>query len=136
MGMIDGGTDVPEQLQAFPYSVLLVVTEVRDGNALEQFHRKIGPSAGGRSCLEHSGDVGMIHHGQRLTFGLEARQHLVRIHSRLHDLDGHLPGDRLRLLRHPDNAESAFADLLEQGVGTNARAFPFRELGRMLLHRF
>ena len=35
------------------------------------------------------------------------------VHARLEDLEGHLAADRLLLLGHEDQAEAAFADLLQ-----------------------
>ena len=56
---------------------------------------------------------------------LEARQDLPGVHALLDDLDRHAPLDRLGLLGHPDRPHAAFADLLQQLVGTDdgARAF-------------
>jgi hypothetical protein len=54
----------------------------------------------------------MIHHGQSLSFGLEACDHVARIHSLLDDLQGHVTSNRLLLLGHVNHAETAFADLL------------------------
>ena len=59
---------------------------------------------------------GMIHHRQRLPLLLEARDDLLRVHAELDDLQRHAPPHRLLLLGHPDDAEAAFADLLEQLV--------------------
>src|SRR6185503_8863091 len=56
------------------------------------------------------------HHRQRLTLGLEPRDDLAAVHAQLDDLEGDAPLDRLALLGHPDFAETAFADLLQQLV--------------------
>src|SRR5947207_1004511 len=78
-------------------------------------------------------DVGMVHDRQRLPLGLEARDHLARVHARLDDLQGNLATHRLGLLGHEDDAEAAFADLLQELVRTNHRASVFR--GRWLIDR-
>jgi hypothetical protein len=39
-------------------------------------------------AVEHLGDVGVVHQGQRLPLGLEAVQHLPGIHAGLDELDG------------------------------------------------
>ena len=64
----------------------------------------------------------MVHHRQRLPLGLEAGDHLPRVHARLDDLQRHRPLDRLGLLGHEDHAHAAFADLLQQLVGADDRA--------------
>ena len=53
---------------------------------------------------------GMVHHGQRLAFGIEAGEHGARVHPRLDQLDGHVSLDGLPLLGQPDGAHAAFAD--------------------------
>jgi hypothetical protein len=71
--------------------------------------------------VEHLGDVRVIHERQCLTFGLEPRDHLSRVHPRLDDLECDPAADGLFLLGHVDEAESPLADLLEQFVGTDQR---------------
>src|SRR5262245_22845292 len=44
------------------------------------------PSAG-HPCIEHLGDVWMVHHGQRLALGFEAGDYLLGIHAKLDDLE-------------------------------------------------
>ena len=51
-----------------------------------------------------------------LPFRLEAGQHRLGIHAGLDQLDGDQPLDRLPLLRHPDRAHAAVADLFQQLV--------------------
>ena len=78
-------------------------------------------------------DVRVIHHRQRLPLLLEARDHLLRVHAQLDDLQRHAPPHRLLLLRHPDGAEAALADLLQQLVGPDAFARLLRLEPRELL---
>jgi hypothetical protein len=68
----------------------------------------------------------MIHQGQRLSLGLEARYHALRVHSGLDDLECDAPADRLLLFRYENDAATSFADLLQQLVSTHtlARLFP------------
>ena len=66
-----------------------------------------------RAGVEDLRDVRMVHHRQRLALGLEARDDFARVHARLDDLERHAPRHRLHLFGHPDDAESALADLLE-----------------------
>ena len=49
---------------------------------------------------------------------------LAGVHARLDDLQRHLAADRLLLLGHEDDAEAAFADLLQELVGADQGANP------------
>ena len=64
----------------------------------------------------------MIHHRQRLPLLLETRDDFARVHPQLDDLQRHRAPHRLLLLRHPDHAEAALADLLAQLVGADPLA--------------
>ena len=97
----------------------------RDRDALDQLHDEVGASRVGRAGVEDLGDIGMIHHRQRLALGLEPGDHLARIHPRLDDLEGDLAVDRLRLLGHVDDPHPALADLLEQLVRADDRPGTF-----------
>ena len=72
----------------------------------------------------------MVHQRQRLPLGLEAGDHLPRVHARLDDLERDRPLDRLGLLGHEHDAHAPFADLLQQLVRADDRAGP---LGRSRL---
>ena len=67
----------------------------------------------------------MIHHRQRLPFGFEAGDHLPCVHPRLDDLEGHSAADGLGLLRHENDAEAPFANLLQDFVRAYLRAGAF-----------
>src|SRR5436190_2247279 len=75
------------------------------------------------------GDVGMIHDRQGLALRLEACDHLPRVHARLEHLQGDLAAHRLRLLRHEDDAEAAFADLFQELVRADDRTGAFVDRG-------
>ena len=109
---------------------MLLVAVLRDRHAFDQLHDEVGPAAVGRAGVEHLGDVRMVHHRQRLPLGLEAGDHLPRVHARLDDLERDRPLDRLGLLGHEDDAHAAFADLLQQLVGADDRAGPLGNGGR------
>ena len=100
---------------------LLLVAELRDRNALHQFHDEERPAHVRRARIEDLGDVRMIHHRQRLPLLLEARDDLARVHAQLDDLQRHPPRHRLHLLRHPDRAEAALANSFEEPVSPNHR---------------
>ncbi len=92
------------------------------GDAVDQFHHEVGAPAFGGARVEHLGNVGMVHHRQRLPLGFEAGDHLPRVHARLDDLQRDAAFDRLLLLGHVDDAHAAFADLLQQLVGADLGA--------------
>ena len=87
--MLDGLADGVEKLQPFVDREFLRCS-IRRWNALDELHHKVRPAAIGDSGVEYAGDVGVIHHGQGLRFGLEAGQHLFGVHSRFDDLDATL----------------------------------------------
>ena len=97
------------------------------GTPLTSSMTKYGRPAVGRAGVEHFGDVRMVHHRQRLPLGLEAGDHLPRVHARLDDLQRDRPLDRLGLLGHEDDAHAAFADLLQQLVRADDRAGALRQ---------
>jgi hypothetical protein len=88
MCVLDGMAHVPRQFQPLPRMQSVLVTVLRDRSPFDQFHHKVRPAGIGGSCVEDFGDVGMIHHCQRLAFGFKPRDDLSSIHARLDDLHG------------------------------------------------
>ena len=125
MGMLDRTADVDEDPQSLLRREVVLVAVLRDRDAPHVIHHEVGPAALGRPGVEDLGDVRVVHQGQRLPLGLEARDHLLGVHAQLDDLQGHLAADRLLLLGHVDVAEAAFADLLQELVGADQRADVF-----------
>jgi len=78
----------------------------------------------------------MIHHRQRLPFGLEAGDHLFRVHPQLDDLERHPPAHRLGLFGHIDHPAAALADLLHQLVAVYGVAGLLRFARRRSQGRF
>ena len=113
--------DLDEQLEALADRQLVLVAVLGDRLALHQLHHEVRPPAPRRAGVEHARDVRMIHQRQRLALGLEAGDDLPRVHAELDDLERDAPPHRPRLLGHEHGAEAAFADLLEQAVGTDLR---------------
>jgi hypothetical protein len=64
----------------------------------------------------------MVHHGQGLPLGLEAGDHLIRVHPRLDDLQRDPAAHGQSLLSRVDDAHAALADLFHQLVGADHRA--------------
>jgi hypothetical protein len=77
------------------------------------------------------GDVGVIHQGQGLLFGLEAGEHFAAVHPRLDDLQGHLAADGLLLVGHVHHAHAPFTDLLDQLIGANPGTRLFGNPGQL-----
>ena len=69
---MDGFASTQEQLESLIRAQPLLVAVLRNRQALYQLHDKERPAHIGRTTVENAGDVRMIHHGQRLTFCLEA----------------------------------------------------------------
>ena len=79
--VLDGVANFHEQLQPLLRGESVHVAVVGDGHAFHQLHHEIGPARGGRSAVEDAGDVGMLHHGKGLPFGLETGHDLAGIHA-------------------------------------------------------
>ena len=80
----------------------------------------------------------MVHHGQRLAFGIEAGQHRARVHPRLDQLDGHVASDRLPLFGQPDGPHAPFADRFDQLVapGDHRAGLDLAGRGLCRVHRW
>src|SRR6266700_4010926 len=76
-----------KKLQPLPHRKLLALGVIGKLLSIDQFHHEKRPTRFCRSGVQHPGDVGMVHHGQRLPLGLEARHHGVRIHTVFEDLE-------------------------------------------------
>ncbi|MHB8864081.1 MAG: hypothetical protein ACYC6N_16885, partial [Pirellulaceae bacterium] len=66
-----------------------------------------------------------IHDRQGLLFGLEAGDHLSRIHAQFDDFQSHSALHRLGLLGHEDRAHATFADLLQKLVAADLSSETF-----------
>ena len=95
---------------------MCAVAELGDGLTLDQFHHEVRPASGRRAGIEHAGDAGVIHHGQGLALGLEARDDLPRIHAEFDDLERDGAGHGLTLLGKVHAAEAALANQAQQLV--------------------
>ena len=99
---------------------MILVAIVGDFDAPHEFHHEERPSGFGCPGLQHLGNVGVIHQGQRLTLGFKAGNDVLGVHPQLDDLEGDLAADGFLLLGHVNHAATAFTDLLEQFVAANA----------------
>jgi hypothetical protein len=96
--------------------------QVGNGNAAEELHHEVRAARVGRAGVEDAGDVGVVHHRQRLAFRFEARDDLPAVHARLDDLQRYLAAHRVVLLGHVHHAHPTAADLLQEPVGADHRA--------------
>ena len=128
--VLDRVTDGNEKLEPLAGRELVFVAVFRDGLPLDQFHDEVRAARLGAAAIEHAGDVGMIHHGQRLPLGFEASNDLLGVHAQLDDLQRHAAADRLLLLGHIDRAEAAVPDHLEQRVTADHSAGAFGDRRR------
>ncbi len=122
--------DRDEQLQPLPRREVVLVAVAGDGHPLDQIHDEVRPADAGGAGVQHAGDVGVVHQGQSLAFGLEAGDDLAGVHAGLDQLDGDEALDRLGLLGHPDAAHAALADRLDELVRADHRAGALR--GRLV----
>ena len=91
MRVLNGLADLDEQLQPFAaWRRLFSIAKIGDSDAAHQFHDEVGPARLGGSGVEHFGDVGMVHHRQRLPLGFEPGDDLLCVHAQLDDLQGDL----------------------------------------------
>ena len=72
----------------------------------------------------------MIHHRQRLPFGLEAGDHLLGVHPQLDNLERDPPAHWLGLFGDINHSATALADLLHQLVAVYGVAGLFRSARR------
>ena len=106
-------TEVAEQLEPLAERQCHAIAVVGDRLAAHVLHHEVGAPVRRGPAVEDLRDGGVIHHRQRLAFGLEPRHHLGAVHPRFDHLDRDLSLDRTRLVGQPDLAHAAFADLAE-----------------------
>lgn len=98
---------------------VLLGAVLRDWNASNQFHGEVGPSFGGYAGVKDGGDVGVVHHRERLSFSFKPAQDLFGVHSWLDQFDGDSSAEWCFLFRHPNDTEPTLSDLLQEFVGAN-----------------
>ena len=102
------------QIEAVPVAV------VGDRLAGHQLHDEVGKALVGGAGVERAGDVGVIHHRERLPLALEAGEHLVGIHPEPDHLERDRPPERLELLGLVDGPHAALAEDAGDAVGADA----------------
>ena len=127
VGVLDGRAHLEEQFQPPPRGQVILVAERGHGRAPDQLHHEVRAAGGCRPAVEHPGDVGVVHEGQRLPLGLEPRDHLPRVHARLEHLQRDLAPHGPRLLGQEHYPEPAVADLFQQLVRPDDRPGALRD---------
>ena len=120
-GLTTGYVELEPLLGAEP----VPVTVVGDWDTRHVLHDEVGPPAIRGSGVKHFGNVGMVHDGERLPFGFEASDDLLRIHPCFDYFEGHPPFDGRPLLRHEDSAHATFTNRFEQLVWADLCAHTF-----------
>ncbi len=103
----------------------MIVAVHRDGNTGDVLHHEIRHTLGRGAGVEHFGDGRMVHQGQGLPLGLEARQHVPGVHSGFDKLERDAAAYRFLLLREPNLAHAAFPNFLEKAIAANHRTGSF-----------
>ncbi len=116
VGVLDGLAELHEQVQALLDVELVPVAVLGDGHAGDVLHHEVRSAILGRSGVEDLGHTGVVHHGQRLSLGLEPGDDLPGVHAQFDDLEGHAATDRFRLLSQVDHAHPALAEAFENLV--------------------
>ena len=101
---------------------MLFVAMLGDRYALNQLHHEVRLPCAGDPAVQHAGDVGMVHDGQRLPFRLEPGDDILGGHSGLSDLQSRFSTNGLDLLGDVDHAHPALANDFPQLVRANSFA--------------
>ncbi len=109
-----------EQLEPLADRQPLLVAVVRDRQTRDVLHHEVRPPVLAEPCIVHLGHVGVIHQRQRLTLRLEARDHLLRVHPELDQLQGHAAPYRFGLLGQVHDPHPALAQQIQDPVAADA----------------
>ena len=99
---------------------VVFVAVAGDRYPLDQLHDEIGPAGFRGAGIEDSRYIRMVHEGQRLPLGAEARDHAARVHSRFDHLDGHQTANGLELLGTVYRPEPTLSDPLDEPEAAGA----------------
>jgi hypothetical protein len=116
VGVLYRLADGDEEIQPLADRELGVVAEPRQRLTRDELHHEERAPGVGEAAVEDLGDIGMVHHRQRLTLLLEPLEDGAGAHARLDELERHLPFDRCGLVGDPDLAHAALAELLGERV--------------------
>src|ERR1041384_1377677 len=116
MGMLHGLTDLHEQAQSLRNRKTVLITECRDRDTSNQLHDEVWSAGFGHPSVKDLRDVGMIHHREGLSLGLEAGDHPLRIHACLNVLERNLTTHRIILPGAEHGPTASFADQFSELV--------------------
>ena len=120
MRVLNRATDLYEESNPFGDGQAMLRRVRGDRVADDVFHHDVRePRIGGARVVD-VGDVRVIHHGEGLLLGAEARDDLAGIASRAQHLDRDLAPNGFVLLREVDGPHSAFAEQAHDAVGSHA----------------
>jgi hypothetical protein len=122
MRVLDGSTNLNEQIKPFPGGEVILVAVIRDLDAPHQFHDEIRPAGFRRAGVQHLGNVRMIHQSQRLPLGLESSDDTLGVHTQFDDLERDPAANGFLLFGHIHHTAAAFADLLQKLVAADSVA--------------
>src|SRR5947209_5154467 len=84
---LDGPAYLDEEVETLLRRKIVLIAIFGDLDAANQLHDKVGAAGFSGAGVQHFGDDGMVHHGQRLPFGFKAGDDLFGVHPELDDLE-------------------------------------------------
>ena len=125
VGVLDRLANLGEEVESVFGRELVFVAILIDRNAFDQFHHEVGSTGVSGSGVEDFGDVGMVHHRERLAFGLKAGDDVFGVHPEFDDFEGDVSADGFLLFGHEDRPHAALRDKLKDLISTDdgSRAF-------------
>ena len=129
MGVLHGFADGQEELEALARIEAAIVAIFRDGDAVDVLHHEKWAPVRGDVGVEDAGDVGMVHHRERLPLIGEARQDMAAVHADLDHFEGHHAADGRGLFGAVNGAHAAFAQhaldlIIAKVVGVGGTRLP------------
>jgi hypothetical protein len=109
------------QLQSLGRLQPVAVAVVGDRFAADVLHHEVRPTAVRRAGVVDARHALVIEQRERLALRLEARHHLAAVHPGLDDLERDASLQRRALLGEIHHAETAFAEAIEQTIGSRSR---------------
>ncbi len=122
MGVLNGHADLGKDGEAVGDGESVGGAEGGDGRASDVLHDEVRMAGGHHAAVVDAGDIGVLHEGEGLAFGLETREDAAGVHAGLDEFDGDVPMQGGLLFGEEDGAVAAFANELENGVGADLGA--------------
>src|SRR5436309_7087055 len=137
MRVLHGMAESYKELDPLPDGELLTLAILGDFEATHELHDEVRAAGIGCCGIEDTGNMRMIHEGEGLALVLEARDDLPCVHAELNDFEGDLAPDGGELLSQVNDATAAFAEFLDEQIGTDLVPSFFRDecLGGLVRER-